>query len=79
MGPSGAPPPNLTPHLPRSPPPQAIALGRPGLLLLVRRGLRALRYRQLLLPKDLKRRGVSKMPSYHYGSDGMRIWAAIRR
>lgn len=57
---------------------QAIAVGRRGLLLLVGRGLRALRYGDLLLPTDLRRRGVGAVPGYHFASDGCAIWAAIR-
>ncbi|XP_035170138.1 polyunsaturated fatty acid lipoxygenase ALOX15B-like, partial [Oxyura jamaicensis] len=58
---------------------RAIALGRRGLLRVVARGLRRLRYGDLVLPRDLRRRGVTRTRGYHYGQDARRLWAAIRR
>ncbi|XP_037230575.1 polyunsaturated fatty acid lipoxygenase ALOX15B-like, partial [Falco rusticolus] len=57
---------------------QAVALGRRGLLQLVARGLRELPYAALVLPWDLRRRGVTRTRCYHFADDARRIWAAIR-
>ncbi|XP_063038479.1 polyunsaturated fatty acid lipoxygenase ALOX8-like [Melospiza melodia melodia] len=53
--------------------------GRRGLLALVARGLRALRWRSLVLPRDLRHRGVAATRGHHFGSDATRVWRAIRR
>ncbi|XP_071588783.1 hydroperoxide isomerase ALOXE3-like, partial [Heliangelus exortis] len=55
----------------------AVALGRRGLLQLVARGLRSLSYSSLVVPRDLRRRGVTRTPGYHYARDALRIWRAI--
>ncbi|XP_069738690.1 LOW QUALITY PROTEIN: polyunsaturated fatty acid lipoxygenase ALOX15B-like [Phaenicophaeus curvirostris] len=58
---------------------RAVALGRRGLLRLVARGLRALPYAALVLPRDLRRRGVTRTRGYLFAHDARQIWAAIRR
>ncbi|XP_071276110.1 polyunsaturated fatty acid lipoxygenase ALOX15B isoform X9 [Agelaius tricolor] len=58
---------------------RAVALGRRGLLALVARGLRALRWRSLVLPRDLRHRGVAATKRHHFGSDATKVWRAIRR
>ncbi|KAM9608562.1 polyunsaturated fatty acid lipoxygenase ALOX15B-like [Morphnus guianensis] len=57
---------------------RAVALGRRGLLRLVARGLRELPYAALVLPRDLRRRRVTRTRRYHFADDARRIWAAIR-
>ncbi|XP_014749567.1 PREDICTED: arachidonate 15-lipoxygenase B-like [Sturnus vulgaris] len=58
---------------------KAVALGRRGLLALVARGLRALRWRSLVLPRDLRHRGVAATKRHHFGNDATKVWGAIRR
>uniref|UniRef100_A0A674HAF5 Lipoxygenase domain-containing protein n=1 Tax=Taeniopygia guttata TaxID=59729 RepID=A0A674HAF5_TAEGU len=58
---------------------RAVALGRRGLLALVARGLRALRWRSLVLPRDLRHRGVAATKCHHFGCDATKVWRAIRR
>ncbi|KAM3653961.1 hydroperoxide isomerase ALOXE3-like, partial [Ammospiza maritima maritima] len=58
---------------------RAVALGRRGLLALVARGLRALRWRSLVLPRDLRHRGVAATRGHHFGSDATQVWRAIRK
>ncbi|XP_066065415.1 LOW QUALITY PROTEIN: polyunsaturated fatty acid lipoxygenase ALOX15B-like, partial [Chamaea fasciata] len=58
---------------------RAVALGRRGLLALVARGLRALRWRSLVLPRDLRHRGVTATKGHHFGCDATKVWRAIRR
>ncbi|XP_015718532.1 hydroperoxide isomerase ALOXE3-like [Coturnix japonica] len=50
-----------------------------GLLLILRRGMEKVTYTSLCLPEDIKARGVSFIPNYHYRDDGMRLWEAINR
>ncbi|XP_072704735.1 polyunsaturated fatty acid lipoxygenase ALOX8-like [Ciconia boyciana] len=57
---------------------RAVALGRRGLLQLLARGLRELHYTALVLPRDLRRRGVTHTRRYYFAEDARRIWAAIR-
>ncbi|XP_059691117.1 LOW QUALITY PROTEIN: hydroperoxide isomerase ALOXE3-like [Gavia stellata] len=57
---------------------RAVALGRRGLLRLLARGLRELPYAALVLPRDLRRRGVTHTRRYYFAEDARRIWAAIR-
>ncbi|XP_074786987.1 polyunsaturated fatty acid lipoxygenase ALOX15B-like [Athene noctua] len=58
---------------------KAVALGRRGLLQLLARGLRELPYAALVLPRDLRRRGVTRTRRYYFADDARRVWAAIRR
>ncbi|XP_014118389.1 PREDICTED: arachidonate 8S-lipoxygenase-like, partial [Pseudopodoces humilis] len=58
---------------------RAVALGRRGLLALVARGLRELRWRSLVLPRDLRHRGVAATKRHHFGNDATKVWGAIRR
>uniref|UniRef100_A0A8U7NUP1 Uncharacterized protein n=1 Tax=Corvus moneduloides TaxID=1196302 RepID=A0A8U7NUP1_CORMO len=58
---------------------RAVALGRRGLLALVARGLRELRWRSLVLPRDLRHRGVTGTARHHFGHDATKVWGAIRR
>ncbi|NXB32759.1 ALOX8 lipoxygenase, partial [Eulacestoma nigropectus] len=48
-----------------------------GLLLVVQRGLEQVTYTSLCLPDDIRHRGMSHVPNYHYRDDGMSLWEAI--
>uniref|UniRef100_A0A8C3E8E5 Uncharacterized protein n=1 Tax=Corvus moneduloides TaxID=1196302 RepID=A0A8C3E8E5_CORMO len=48
-----------------------------GLLLVVQRGLEQVTYTSLCLPDDIRHRGMSHVPNYHYRDDAMRLWEAI--
>ncbi|CAM9125217.1 unnamed protein product [Bubo scandiacus] len=48
-----------------------------GLLLIVRRGLESVTYTSLCLPDDIRHRGLSRLPNYHYRDDGLSLWEAI--
>ncbi|KAL9822868.1 LOW QUALITY PROTEIN: polyunsaturated fatty acid lipoxygenase ALOX15B-like [Geothlypis trichas] len=48
-----------------------------GLLLVVERGLEQVTYTSLCLPDDIRHRGMSHVPNYHYRDDGMSLWEAI--
>uniref|UniRef100_A0A8D0KWE3 Hydroperoxide isomerase ALOXE3 n=1 Tax=Strix occidentalis caurina TaxID=311401 RepID=A0A8D0KWE3_STROC len=48
-----------------------------GMLLIVRRGLESVTYTSLCLPDDIRHRGLSHLPNYHYRDDGLKLWEAI--
>ncbi|KAM4754831.1 hydroperoxide isomerase ALOXE3-like isoform 4-T4 [Cyanocitta cristata] len=48
-----------------------------GLLLVVQRGLEQVTYTSLCLPDDIRHRGMSYVPNYHYRDDAMSLWEAI--
>lgn len=50
-----------------------------GLLLVVQRGLEQVTYTSLCLPDDIRHRGMSYVPNYHYRDDAMSLWEAIER
>ncbi|NXC41906.1 LOXE3 isomerase, partial [Penelope pileata] len=50
-----------------------------GLQMILQRGLERVTYTSLCLPDDIRARGVSAVPHYHYRDDGLRLWAAIAR
>ncbi|NWS23390.1 LOXE3 isomerase, partial [Pachyramphus minor] len=50
-----------------------------GLQLVVQRGLEQVTYTSLCLPDDIRHRGMSHVPNYHYRDDGMSLWEAIER
>lgn len=50
-----------------------------GLLLVVQRGLEQVTYTSLCLPDDIRHRGMSHVPNYHYRDDAMSLWEAIER
>ncbi len=53
--------------------------GWTGVAELIRRGDRAWRFEQMLLPRELAARGVMELPSYPYRDDGLLLWAALER
>ncbi|NXL40794.1 LOXE3 isomerase, partial [Glaucidium brasilianum] len=59
------------------PPGQASGVTYEGLLLVVRRGLASVTYTSLCLPDDIRQRGLSHLPNYHYRDDGLLLWDAI--
>ncbi|XP_020666150.2 polyunsaturated fatty acid lipoxygenase ALOX15B [Pogona vitticeps] len=56
---------------------RAIAIGRKGLAVLLKKALENLTYTHLCLPDDIEARGVSSLLDYHYRDDGLKIWDAI--
>ncbi|NXK93618.1 LOXE3 isomerase, partial [Formicarius rufipectus] len=48
-----------------------------GLQMVVQRGLEQVTYTSLCLPDDIRHRGMSSIPNYHYRDDGMSLWAAV--
>ncbi|KAJ7422906.1 Hydroperoxide isomerase ALOXE3 [Pitangus sulphuratus] len=48
-----------------------------GLQLVVQRGLEQVTYTSLCLPDDIRHRGMSQVPNYHYRDDGISLWEAI--
>ena len=68
------------PEHPWVPPPgQASVVSYEGMLLIVRRGLESVTYTSLCLPDDIRHRGLSHLPNYHYRDDGLKLWEAIAR
>ncbi|XP_077169837.1 polyunsaturated fatty acid lipoxygenase ALOX15B-like [Paroedura picta] len=56
---------------------RAIAIGRQGLAVLLKKALENLTYTDLCFPDNIEARGVSLLQNYYYRDDGMKIWDAI--
>nr|XP_056719157.1 polyunsaturated fatty acid lipoxygenase ALOX15B-like [Euleptes europaea] len=56
---------------------RAIAIGRQGLAVLLKKALENLTYTDLCLPDNIEARGVSLLQHYYYRDDGLKIWDAI--
>ncbi|XP_030644124.1 hydroperoxide isomerase ALOXE3-like [Chanos chanos] len=58
---------------------ESTALGKVGLLTLLRRASSTLTYSSLCLPDDIKARGVEGIPNYYYRDDGLKLWNIINK
>ena len=56
----------------------SIGLGSPGIHELLEKSVQILKYDDYDLPLDIMKRGVDKIPNYHFRDDGLDIWFAIR-
>ncbi|XP_015278984.1 PREDICTED: hydroperoxide isomerase ALOXE3-like [Gekko japonicus] len=56
---------------------RAIATGRQGLAVLLKKALDNLTYTDLCLPDNIEARGVTLLQNYYYRDDGLKIWDAI--
>lgn len=58
---------------------RCFSAGWPGIAELLRRGEAAWRHERLVLPRDLRERGVLDLPAYPYRDDGLLLWDAVDR
>ncbi|XP_073716903.1 polyunsaturated fatty acid 5-lipoxygenase-like [Misgurnus anguillicaudatus] len=49
-----------------------------GINTLMKRAMKALNYKSLCFPEEIRARGMEDAPKYYYRDDGMRIWEAIK-
>ncbi|XP_063807648.1 polyunsaturated fatty acid lipoxygenase ALOX15B-like [Pseudophryne corroboree] len=56
---------------------QAIAIGKGGIPILLKKAMDGVTYSSLCLPDDIQARGVKSIPNYLYRDDGMKIWLAV--
>ena len=55
----------------------SVGLGSTGIHELLQRSLRSLRYDDYDLPLDIGKRGLEKVPNYHFRDDASELWYAI--
>jgi hypothetical protein len=58
---------------------RCFSAGWPGIAELLRRGAERWRWERLILPQDLRERGVTELPDYPYRDDGLLLWDAVER
>ena len=55
----------------------SVGLGSPGIHELLQKSIASLRYDDYDLPLDIGKRGVEKVPNYHFRDDASDIWYAM--
>ena len=55
----------------------SIGLGSPGIHELLEKSVQILKYDDYDLPLDIMKRGVDKIPKYHFRDDALEIWYAM--
>ena len=55
----------------------SVGMGSTGIHELLQRSLRSLTYVDYDLPLDIGKRGLEKVPNYHFRDDASEIWYAI--
>merc|ERR1719189_262277 len=55
----------------------SIGLGSPGIHELLEKSVQILKYDDYDLPLDIMKRGVDKIPNYHFRDDALELWYAM--